>query len=143
MKYLTYLKNLKVCPFCEDIKGKILLENDGAYLTYSLAPYHKYHLLVIPKRHVENLAELTWEEHVCLTALFVTGVKTLGKLGHNDCTLLTRDSGSLGKSIKHLHGHIIPGGFIQDTSLNTAVRKILSTDEEKNLKKELKKISKL
>ena len=143
MKYKTYLKNLKECPFCGNIKDKILLENEGAFLTYSLAPYHKYHLLVIPKRHVEDIKELTWEEHVCMTALFVSGIKTLDKLGHNDCTLLTRDRGSLGKSIKHLHGHIIPGGCIEDTSLNTAVRRILSDAEAKTLKKELKKISNL
>lgn len=140
MKYHDFLKTLKVCPFCEGIKPRILIENDGAILTYSQAPYHKYHLLIVPKRHIENIKELTWSENVCIMALLVTGIKTLDKLGHNDCTILARDGQAVGKSIKHhLHYHIVPGGMITDISLNNVVRKMLSDDEEDMLRQELER----
>jgi diadenosine tetraphosphate (Ap4A) HIT family hydrolase len=140
MRYSTFLRTLTKCPFCEDIKPRILIENDGAFLTYSLAPYHKYHLLVIPKRHVENIKDLTWDENVCIMALIVAGIKTLGNIGHNDCTIVARDGQALGRSVKHhLHYHIIPGGQIGDISLNKKVRKLLSDEEEKSLKQELEK----
>lgn len=140
MKYKDFLKTLTKCPFCAGVKRKILLENSGAFLTYALAPYHKYHLLIIPKRHVENIKDLTWDESVCITALITTGIKALDKIGHNDCTVLVRDGNALGKSVKHIHYHIIPGGNIEDVSRNMEVRKLLSEKEEKSLKKELKKV---
>lgn len=140
MKYLDYLKTLTRCPFCDGTRSRILIENDHAFLTYSLAPYHKYHLLIIPKRHVENIKDLTWDENVCVMALIVNGIKALDKFGHNNCTVLARDGQVLGKSIPHLHYHIIPGGQIEDVSLNLEVRQVLSEDEEESLMKELKEV---
>lgn len=137
MKYHDYLKTLSVCPFCKGIENRILLENDSAILTYALAPYHKYHLMVIPKRHVERIIDLNWDENVCITALIVAGIKALSKLGHDDCTLLARDNKAVGKSVAHLHYHIIPGGIIADTSLNLEVRKMLLDGEELELKNTL------
>ncbi len=139
MKYSDFLKTVTKCPFCYGIRHRILIENDGAILTYAQAPYHKYHLLVIPKRHIENIKDLSWDENVCIMALVVTGIKALDKLGHNDCTILARDGQVLYKSVKHhLHYHLVPGGKIQDVSLGSEVRKMLNDDEEKELKKELK-----
>lgn len=144
MKYSAYLKTLTKCPFCEGINPRILIENDGAILTYAQAPYHKYHLLVIPKRHIENITDLTWDENVCIMALIVTGVRTLNGFGHYDNTILARDGQALFKSVKHhLHYHIIPGGEITDVSVDPEVRKMLSDSEEKSLREELKKATHL
>ena len=140
MKYNSFLKTMTKCPFCYDFKDRILVENDLAFLTYAQAPYHKYHLLVIPRRHVLNIKDLTWDENVCIMALIVAGIKTLDKLGHNDCTIVCRDGQALGKSIEHLHYNIIPGGQIEDISVDLKERKLLSHDEEISLKRELKTI---
>lgn len=131
---------MDTCPFCELNEPRILIENDAALLTYSIAPYHKYHLLVIPKRHVENIKDLTWDENVCIMALLVTAIKALDKLDHNDCTIVARDGKAMAKSIPHLHYNIIPGGNIEDISLNTVVRKMLDADSENALRIELNKI---
>ena len=140
MKYITYLKTITKCPFCYKIKNRILLENDGAFLTYSLAPYHKYHLLVIPKRHTESIKDLTWDENVSIMALILIALKALNKIGHNDCSVLLRDGQALKKSVNHVHYNIIPGGEMEDISINAHVRKLLSKSQEKSLIKELKKI---
>lgn len=141
MNYEKFLETIRVCPFCYDLKPRILIENNGAILTYSQAPYHKYHLLVFPKRHIESIQNLTWDEDVCIMALIKAGIKTLDKIGHDDCTILSRDGRALGKSIPHhLHYHIIPGGIIKDISLKQRVRKMLSENEEKILKDELENI---
>lgn len=140
MRYSTFLKTLDVCPFCEGIDSRILVENSGAILTYSLAPYHKYHLLVIPKRHIEYIKYLTWEENVCIMALLVAGVKALGNIGHDDCAIVAKDGLALGKSIKHhLHYHIIPGGQVSDISVNNRMRKLLDENEEVVLRRELER----
>jgi len=136
LKYLAYLKTLKTCPFCEEDPTRSLLENENAYLTYSLAPYHKYHLLVIPKRHVEKLKDLKWHEQVSITALLYVGIKALDALGHDDCSIVAKDNF---KTIPHLHYHIIPGGEIEDISLDTEMRSLLTKTETINLTKELEK----
>ncbi|MFA6325154.1 MAG: HIT domain-containing protein [Candidatus Paceibacterota bacterium] len=143
MKHVDSLKKIKVCPFCNFKNDRILFENKTAFLTYSLAPYHKYHLLVIPKRHVEYLKDLTPEENIDTMLLFVSAIKSLDKIGHNDCTIVMRDGKSLGKSVKHLHYNIIPGGEIGDFSINAKARKLLTKKEEDSLTKELKKIIKI
>ena len=140
MKYDSFLKTLTKCPFCYDFKDRVLAENDLAFLTYAQAPYHKYHLLILPKRHIINIKDATWEENVCIMALLTNGIKVLEKLGHNDCTIITRDGQALGKSIDHLHYNIIPGGQIEDISVDYKVRKLLTDDEENSLKEELKKV---
>jgi diadenosine tetraphosphate (Ap4A) HIT family hydrolase len=142
MKYVDYLKTLNKCPFCDSDMRRVLLENDGAFLTYSLAPYHKYHLLAIPKRHVESIKDLTWDENVCVMALIATAIKALDKIGYNNCTVVMRDGQALAKSVSHIHYNIIPGGEIEDVSINAEVRELLDKNEEESLKEELNKILK-
>ncbi len=139
MKYNDYLKTLTECPFCVSIKPRILAENEYAVLTYALAPYHKYHLIVVPKRHVDHIKDLLWDENICIMALIVNAIKVLDKIGHDDCTIVARDGRAAGKSIEHLHYHIIPEGVIEDVSINLEVRKLLSDQEETDLRDELKK----
>jgi len=133
--YKEYLKTMGKCPFC-NLEQKVLMENENAILTYALAPYHKYHLLVLPKRHVEHIKDLEWNEQISISALLYTGIKALDRLGHDDCSILVKDDH---KSVPHLHYHIIPGGFITDISLDTEVRKMLSDSEERSLIKELER----
>lgn len=133
MLYKDYLKTMDKCPFCK-LEQANLLENEHAFLTYALAPYHKYHLLVIPKRHVEHIKDLEWHELISITALLATGIRTLSKLGHDDCSIVVKDNN---KTVPHLHYHIIPGGIITDVSHDVEVRRMLTESEEKDLIKEL------
>ncbi|MFA4942296.1 MAG: HIT domain-containing protein [Patescibacteria group bacterium] len=139
MEYIKYLQNLTECPFCSDIQSRILLENDRAFLTYSKAPYHKNHLMIIPRRHVENIKDLTWDENIDVLTLVLAGIKSLNKIGHDDCTVLVRDGQALGKSIKHLHYNIIPGGVITDIGIDSGAREFFSGEREEILREELKK----
>jgi ATP adenylyltransferase len=140
MKYLTYLKTHKKCPFCDYDKSRILIENKEAFLTYSKAPYHKYHLMVVPKKHVETINDLNRKENTNVMALISKGMETLKKVGLNDCTIVMRDGQALGRSVKHIHYNIIPSGKIDDVSIITMERKILNKKEEESLRKELKRI---
>lgn len=138
MKYVDYIKTIDRCPFCSGIHRRIVHENEHAYLTYSLAPYHKYHLLVIPKRHVERLIDLTWSEEISIMALLSTGIKALDKLKIDDCSILVKDNY---KSVPHLHYHIIPDANVTDISEDVSVRRIITDQEEEELIRELRKIA--
>lgn len=107
MLYTDFHKSYQGCPFCQE-KNRGIVKYETAVLTYALAPYHKHHLLVIPKRHVESFLHLNAEEDDEIAALLRFGVRALHNLGYRDCTILVRDGKDAGKSVSHLHYHIIP-----------------------------------
>lgn len=137
MLYTTYLKTLTSCPFCGHTDRRIF-ENRDAFLTYAKAPYAPHHLLVIPKRHVSSFLELTKSEDASITKLLHKGVELLHTFGNANCSILVRDGKGSGKSIQHLHYHIIPNHRIGDLDVNGAKRKVLTQQEINNVIKELK-----
>lgn len=108
MKYKDYLKTLTHCPFCVLEPRRIIKENENAFLTYSLAPYHHDHLLVAPKHHIEHLLDLSDAAVRDMNMLQKEGLKILNKLGHRNVSFLMREGDGSGKSVAHLHYHIIP-----------------------------------
>jgi diadenosine tetraphosphate (Ap4A) HIT family hydrolase len=127
MLYDDFLKKMPTCPFCDekDRVNRVILENRSGYLTYALSPYHKHHLLVIPKKHRLRLLEASALEQYQLNRLIDQGVRLLRILGYNDLSVLVRD-GHLGKSIDHLHYHVIPNTDIGDVTNYGKARKVLT-----------------
>ena len=138
MLYTTYLKTLTQCPFCDN-KDRIIFENKEAFITYAKAPYAQYHILVIPKRHIDSFLELTKSEDAHIIMLLRKGVKLLHTLGYKNCSILVRDGKDSGKSIKHLHYHIIPNHRIGDLDIHGEKRKVLTPQETNRLGERLKK----
>ncbi|MEK7614691.1 MAG: HIT domain-containing protein [Patescibacteria group bacterium] len=139
MLYKDFLKNLTICPFCSD-QNRIISENNTAYLTYALAPYHKHHLLVIPKRHLEIISEINSAENQEIDSLVSTGLGILKKLNYNNISVLIREGNDVSKSIPHLHFHIIPDIRLGDLDHYGQERKVLSVNEVEELVSELKKL---
>jgi len=136
MLYKDFLKQLDGCPFCAG-HNKILREQGGCYLTYALAPYHKHHLLIVPRAHRASLQELTTEEKESVAALQEVGLQSLKKLGYTSITLLVREGESGNKSIEHVHFHIVPKIKIGDIDHYGAERRILEEDEIDTLMREV------
>ena len=128
MLYTEYMKTLDRCPFCRTDDRRIR-ENGRAILTYSLAPYHEHHLLVVPKRHVETFLDLTEGESRDIEELLRSGAKLLQLLGHTDYSILVRNGDDSGKSVKHLHYHIVPFVHIGDLDHDGDERRILTEEE--------------
>lgn len=132
MKYKDFLGTITECPFC--ILGqRVVTENENAFLTYSLAPYRPDHLLVIPKQHIEHVLDISETMMNDLDALQRVGVRMLNKLGHENITLLVREGMGSGKSIPHLHYHLIPDILLGDTEHDGKERMVLSNDEKETL----------
>lgn len=110
MIYEEWLKkNRDVCPFCELKKSDILKENKSFYLIPARAAYVKDHLLVVPKKHKIKISQLNKKEFESLNNLVFYAFKKLNKK-YQDASILYRegDKKKIGKSIDHLHIHIIP-----------------------------------
>jgi diadenosine tetraphosphate (Ap4A) HIT family hydrolase len=128
MLYRDFLKELHTCPFCSP-KDRVLVETEHAYLTYALAPYHPHHMLVIPKRHLLHFLELAKEEQNEIDTLIKDGFAALRHLGYQNITALVREGSEVGKSIAHLHYHLIPNVRIGDIDHEGRERAILTPEE--------------
>lgn len=110
-KYNAIAASVNKCVFCDLKKKYIVAENSGVVLTVNLFPYIKGHLLIIPRRHVENYLELTQKEIIACQRLMKKGLKLLRDvLQINDVWLLLRDGQQVGKTVKHLHWQVLPNG---------------------------------
>ncbi len=139
MRYKDYLAALPEgsCPFCT-LTDRTFVENENAFLTYALAPYHPHHLLVIPRRHRLSVLEMTKEEGEEVWALLRCGMQVLRSLGYEDYSVLVRE-GRVGgiKSLAHLHYHLIPNDRIGDLDMSGEERHIMSEEEIAVLRDEI------
>jgi len=136
MKYKDFIKNQKECPFCHP-KQRIILELKECFMTYNLWPYHKHHILVVPKRHVESLVEVTESEMKEINTLQVKALDIMKKLGHKDISQLVKEG--VNKTIKHVHFHTIPCTLIGDLDSAQEERAMLSDEEVAKTVKDISK----
>lgn len=128
MIYTEYLKTLDTCSFCDYTQEKFL-ENEHAYLTFSIAPYHPDHLLVVPKKHVEQILDLDKTVMDSVQELQRKGVEILKKLGHTNLSLLVKEGDVSEKSVAHIHFHIIPDVILETSDHLGAERRVVTQDE--------------
>ncbi len=99
------------CPFC-NLKDRVIRENEHVFVLLSNPCKVPGHVLVIPKRHVEEPWELTAEERRDIFALTDDVTKRLvaAKLGDGvDMRQNYRPFMQQGKlSVRHIHFHLIP-----------------------------------
>lgn len=141
MQYRTFLKQDTGCPFCADEtldRDVIVTSNRRAMLTVAKAPYVQDQLLVIPKRHVEKISQLRLLETLDCLRLIRWADKKLYQKGGRGYNVLLRDGEGVGKSIPHLHIHLIPDHDILIKN-GTDTRRVLSKSEIKNTVKRLHK----
>ena len=143
MQYKVFLQQQHECPFCTpQQQTRSILESRLSFLTYNIAPYHAHHLLVIPKRHYEHILDLTQAEQRDVLGLIDRGMKLLQALGYPDITLLLREGEHSGKSVKHLHYHLIPKILIGDVQHDGGSRSVLTEKQVLHLKQELQEAAK-
>lgn len=112
-KVIDQIKKDGVCPFCPENIQKYHpnpIVNEGSYwlLTNNAYPYEgaKYHLLIIHKRHIESLGEVTpeaWDELKFMIETFVAEHKIPGG------SLMMRfgKTSYTGASVSHLHVNFV------------------------------------
>ncbi len=143
MLYEKYLETFHECPFDKPKKSEILFSNNSIFVILARAPYSEGHLLIIPYRHVSKISELNKKEKKDLDNLLFFTLEKLHKKYEN-ITMLYREGtlGGVGKSIKHLHIHLIPNMKIGSYNIKLKEREIYSEQvylkKANDLKKELK-----
>lgn len=102
-------KPIKSCPFCEaSIEKSIIAESALCRAIYNRAPILPGHSLIVPKRHICSLMELTHEEFADFFHFAKTITQVLIKAFQADGYDWSIQEGqSAGQTVNHLHLHII------------------------------------
>lgn len=101
------------CIFCQVAKGLApswkVLENEHAYAFLDISPATRYHTLVIPKEHYNNMLDITENDLKEVMAL-VKKVTTLyhDKLGLKNIQYITNAGAEAQQDVFHFHLHIVP-----------------------------------
>lgn len=142
MLYKDYLKQVTGCSFCkkDEFSGQIIIENETAALLACLAPYQKHHLLIIPKRHLEKILELSPEEISDINELQNLAIKILYDLNYENMSVLVREGENIGKTVKHLHYHIIPDIAIGAIGVDMGKRAVATKEEILEILREAREI---
>ncbi len=101
------------CLFCRiaagEIPSKRVFSDDRIYAFEDIAPKAPVHILVIPRKHVSRLSELS-EEDAPLAAEAMRRAAAIAKeRGLTDFRLVANDGAGAGQSVFHLHFHLLGG----------------------------------
>ncbi len=99
------------CLFCdrENPKNNIFFENDFCYARWDNFPVSPGHAEIVPKRHIESFFDLKDDELIKLYSLLLK-VKDMiqEKYKPNGYNIGTNDGEAAGRTVHHLHVHLIP-----------------------------------
>ena len=99
----------KKCPFCNLADGRIYLENDVAAALPDAFPVVEGHTLVVPKRHVASIFDLSDEEQAAIWKLVAqVRAKLWHDLAADAFNIGINDGGAAGQTVMHAHVHLIP-----------------------------------
>lgn len=141
-KHIDAIHSSKRCPFCEELSNfSIVDENEHAFVVPARAPYHEDHILVLPKVHNSLLQEYTSEQLYAVYDL-LTKWQTILYKKHKELVVFLRAweiLWSTGKTMDHLHRHIVPHftiqfGWSQESSDN---RIFLDDDDYINMRERI------
>jgi histidine triad (HIT) family protein len=103
------------CLFCKIAHGQMntdfLFENDKLVVFRDINPHAPVHLLIVPKRHIRSINDLTPDDHEILAELIMTAKQMARKEGVNESgyKLLFNVEKGGGQVIFHLHLHLMGG----------------------------------
>ncbi len=103
------------CIFCKIISGEIpsekVYENDTVFAFKDIRPVAPEHILVVPKKHIANIEEISLEDGKVLSDLFmaVKEIASARKLNDKGYRLILNNGKAAGQEVFHLHLHVIGG----------------------------------
>ena len=105
------------CLFCKIIAGEIpgskVYEDDKVYAFRDINPQAPVHVLIVPKKHMDNILECDGETAAALTdairiiakqeGVAESGFRIISNCGHDGA-----------QSVNHLHVHLIGGKALSE-----------------------------
>ena len=93
-----------------DIPAKIVYQDDKCLAFHDVSPQAPVHVLVIPKKEIRSVAELTKVDQELIGHLFLMIQKIAADLGlASGYRVVTNSGADGGQSVDHLHFHLLGG----------------------------------
>lgn len=101
------------CIFCKiangEIQSQIIYRDEDVVAFKDLNPQAPSHILIIPIKHIENLAAAQQEDALLLGKVQLAAAKIAKELGLKDFRLVANNGKGAGQSVFHLHYHLMGG----------------------------------
>lgn len=104
-----------MCLFCKivakEIPGDVVYEDEHALAFKDLRPVAPTHVLVIPKKHIAAIHDLTPADAATIGNVLVAAKKVADQLGLTAAgyRLVVNDGDAAGQSVHHIHVHVLGG----------------------------------
>ena len=102
------------CIFCKILAGEIpstkVYETDTVYAFRDIHPAAPTHVLIIPKRHIERVADLADADAGLMGELLLAARDIAAQDGVSEAFRLIINNGEgVGQSVFHIHMHLLAG----------------------------------
>ena len=101
------------CLFCKIVAGDIpaekLYEDEEILAFRDIAPQAPVHFLVIPKKHIQDPADVSDEDEELIGRMMRTGSRVAKENGINDFRLVFNNGADAGQTVFHIHMHVLGG----------------------------------
>ena len=103
------------CIFCRIANGKVpkifLYEDENIVVFRDINPCAPVHLLIVPKRHIRSINDITESDKEIISEMFIVGKDMAKKalVDRSGYKLLFNVEKGGGQEVFHLHLHLIGG----------------------------------
>lgn len=134
------------CVFCDLREKYVVLEENGIVLTVAVFAYIDGHMMIIPRRHVRSVKELTPSEWETMRKFMYVAKKMIREVHSiKGMQIVQKDGADAQSTVEHLHFHCIP--FDAPDLCNWNYRKLEYTpvenaDKYKAMQRKLERLGK-
>ncbi|MFV0476252.1 MAG: histidine triad nucleotide-binding protein [Parahaliea sp.] len=101
-----------------EIETEFVYEDEFCIVINDIAPQAPVHMLVIPRKPIEKLADASGEDQALLGHLMLVAAKVAHQLGVDDAFRLIVNNGvGAGQTVFHLHLHILAGAELAESRM--------------------------
>lgn len=103
------------CIFCKiiakEIPTQFVYEDDDLVAFNDIVPKAPTHLLIVPKKHIEKLSDLTPADSNLAAKLLLSVGKIADQAGikQNGFRVIINNGGFAGQEVPHIHLHVLGG----------------------------------
>ena len=112
------------CLFCKIINGEIpcskVYEDDKVLAFNDINPVAPYHILVVPKKHYDSIADVSEKEMEIVAQIHSVINKIAIDKGFSDAgfRIINNCGSDGGQEVKHLHYHVLAGKKLPNYEAN-------------------------
>lgn len=102
------------CIFCKIVKGDIpskkIYEDEDVIAFNDIHPIAPVHFLIVPKLHIESLADCDTQHQALLSKILLLAPKLAKEQGLKGFRTMINTGREGGQEVFHLHVHVFGGG---------------------------------